>query len=128
MKYGEKYAGNYSGGNKRKLSTAMALIGGPPVVFLVSVTVKGKLCSGLNRRHLFSEVLYVWDVHAWFGNGNPHPLLRDSRVASENQRDAPFDLLLDTHWSGLAIPSDASEEDIPQGPYFSGMGNPNKCG
>ncbi|KAI5138284.1 Phospholipid-Transporting Atpase Abca1 [Manis pentadactyla] len=34
MKYGEKYAGNYSGGNKRKLSTAMALIGGPPVVFL----------------------------------------------------------------------------------------------
>lgn len=38
VKYGEKYAGNYSGGNKRKLSTAMALIGGPPVVFLVSVT------------------------------------------------------------------------------------------
>lgn len=37
VKYGEKYAGNYSGGNKRKLSTAMALIGGPPVVFLVSV-------------------------------------------------------------------------------------------
>ncbi|KAF3821200.1 hypothetical protein GH733_011353 [Mirounga leonina] len=34
VKYGEKYAGNYSGGNKRKLSTAMALIGGPPVVFL----------------------------------------------------------------------------------------------
>lgn len=36
MKYGEKYAGNYSGGNRRKLSTAIALIGGPPVVFLVS--------------------------------------------------------------------------------------------
>ncbi|KAF6122816.1 ATP binding cassette subfamily A member 1 [Phyllostomus discolor] len=34
VKYGEKYAGNYSGGNKRKLSTAMALIGEPPVVFL----------------------------------------------------------------------------------------------
>ncbi|XP_038625429.1 phospholipid-transporting ATPase ABCA1 [Tachyglossus aculeatus] len=34
LKYGEKYAGNYSGGNKRKLSTAIALIGGPPVVFL----------------------------------------------------------------------------------------------
>lgn len=33
-KYEEKYAGNYSGGNKRKLSTAIALIGGPPVVFL----------------------------------------------------------------------------------------------
>ncbi|POI33213.1 hypothetical protein CIB84_003036, partial [Bambusicola thoracicus] len=35
VKYGEKYAGNYSGGNRRKLSTAIALIGGPPVVFLL---------------------------------------------------------------------------------------------
>ncbi|XP_075787467.1 phospholipid-transporting ATPase ABCA1 [Pelodiscus sinensis] len=34
VKYGEKYAGNYSGGNRRKLSTAIALIGGPPVLFL----------------------------------------------------------------------------------------------
>ncbi|NXK13626.1 ABCA1 protein, partial [Herpetotheres cachinnans] len=34
VKYGEKCAGNYSGGNRRKLSTAIALIGGPPVVFL----------------------------------------------------------------------------------------------
>lgn len=42
VKYGEKYAGNYSGGNKRKLSTAMALIGGPPVVFLVSVTGRSR--------------------------------------------------------------------------------------
>ncbi|XP_033890331.3 phospholipid-transporting ATPase ABCA1-like [Acipenser ruthenus] len=34
VKYMDKGAGNYSGGNKRKLSTAMALTGGPPVVFL----------------------------------------------------------------------------------------------
>ncbi|XP_075450764.1 phospholipid-transporting ATPase ABCA1 isoform X2 [Ascaphus truei] len=34
VKYSEKCAGSYSGGNKRKLSTAIALIGGPPVVFL----------------------------------------------------------------------------------------------
>uniref|UniRef100_A0A671L8X3 ATP-binding cassette sub-family A member 1-like n=1 Tax=Sinocyclocheilus anshuiensis TaxID=1608454 RepID=A0A671L8X3_9TELE len=34
MKYVDKAAGSYSGGNMRKLSTAMALIGGPPVVFL----------------------------------------------------------------------------------------------
>uniref|UniRef100_A0A8C5P7H9 ATP binding cassette subfamily A member 1 n=1 Tax=Leptobrachium leishanense TaxID=445787 RepID=A0A8C5P7H9_9ANUR len=34
VKYAEKCAGNYSGGNRRKLSTAIALIGGPPVVFL----------------------------------------------------------------------------------------------
>ena len=35
VKYVDKAAGSYSGGNMRKLSTAMALIGGPPVVFLV---------------------------------------------------------------------------------------------
>ena len=29
-------AGTYSGGNKRKLSTAIALIGNPSIVFLVS--------------------------------------------------------------------------------------------
>ncbi|XP_044219098.1 phospholipid-transporting ATPase ABCA1-like isoform X2 [Thunnus albacares] len=34
VKYADKAAGSYSGGNMRKLSTAMALIGGPPVVFL----------------------------------------------------------------------------------------------
>ncbi|TSK45874.1 ATP-binding cassette sub-family A member 1 [Bagarius yarrelli] len=34
IKYADKAAGSYSGGNMRKLSTAMALIGGPPVVFL----------------------------------------------------------------------------------------------
>lgn len=36
LKYADKAAGSYSGGNLRKLSTAMALIGAPPVVFLVS--------------------------------------------------------------------------------------------
>ncbi|KAM4750130.1 phospholipid-transporting ATPase ABCA1-like [Anableps anableps] len=34
IKYVDKAAGSYSGGNMRKLSTAIALIGGPPVVFL----------------------------------------------------------------------------------------------
>uniref|UniRef100_A0A3Q3W1K1 P-type phospholipid transporter n=1 Tax=Mola mola TaxID=94237 RepID=A0A3Q3W1K1_MOLML len=34
VKYADKKAGSYSGGNMRKLSTAMALIGAPPVVFL----------------------------------------------------------------------------------------------
>ncbi|XP_073522622.1 phospholipid-transporting ATPase ABCA1 isoform X2 [Phyllobates terribilis] len=34
VKYSDKCAGGYSGGNRRKLSTAIALIGGPPVVFL----------------------------------------------------------------------------------------------
>jgi len=30
----DKQVKNYSGGNKRKLSTAMALVGNPPIVFL----------------------------------------------------------------------------------------------
>ncbi|KAK7916255.1 hypothetical protein WMY93_012016 [Mugilogobius chulae] len=34
LKYADKKAGSYSGGNLRKLSTAMSLIGAPPVVFL----------------------------------------------------------------------------------------------
>lgn len=38
VKYVDKAAGSYSGGNMRKLSTAIALIGGPPVVFLVRRT------------------------------------------------------------------------------------------
>ena len=32
--YANRQAGTYSGGNKRKLSTAIALIGDPPIVFL----------------------------------------------------------------------------------------------
>nr|XP_056723638.1 phospholipid-transporting ATPase ABCA7 [Euleptes europaea] len=32
--YADRPAGRYSGGNKRKLSTAIALIGAPPVIFL----------------------------------------------------------------------------------------------
>uniref|UniRef100_A0A672PF70 P-type phospholipid transporter n=1 Tax=Sinocyclocheilus grahami TaxID=75366 RepID=A0A672PF70_SINGR len=34
IKYVDKKAGSYSGGNMRKLSTAISLIGAPPVVFL----------------------------------------------------------------------------------------------
>ncbi|XP_059377891.1 phospholipid-transporting ATPase ABCA1-like [Carassius carassius] len=34
IKYMDKKAGSYSGGNMRKLSTAISLIGAPPVVFL----------------------------------------------------------------------------------------------
>ena len=35
--YADRAAGTYSGGNKRKLSTAIALIGKPSTVFLVSI-------------------------------------------------------------------------------------------
>ena len=35
VEYSDTLAGRYSGGNKRKLSTAIALIGQPQVIFLV---------------------------------------------------------------------------------------------
>ena len=39
VKYADKPSGTYSGGNKRKLSTAIALLGNPQVIFLVGVRV-----------------------------------------------------------------------------------------
>lgn len=39
--HADRPAGKYSGGNKRKLSTAIALLGCPPVVFLVRGAVGG---------------------------------------------------------------------------------------
>jgi ABC-type multidrug transport system ATPase subunit len=34
--YQDVCAGKYSGGNKRKLSTAIALVGNPAIIFMVS--------------------------------------------------------------------------------------------
>ncbi|XP_069042006.1 phospholipid-transporting ATPase ABCA1 isoform X2 [Lepisosteus oculatus] len=54
--YAERPAGGYSGGNKRKLSTAISLIGAPPVVFLDEPT------TGMDpkaRRFLWNCILSV---------------------------------------------------------------------
>ncbi|XP_034043869.1 phospholipid-transporting ATPase ABCA1-like isoform X1 [Thalassophryne amazonica] len=56
VKYVDKAAGSYSGGNMRKLSTAIALIGGPPVVFLDEPT------TGMDpkaRRFLWNTILSI---------------------------------------------------------------------
>ncbi|KAM8881267.1 phospholipid-transporting ATPase ABCA1 isoform 2-T2 [Synchiropus picturatus] len=56
IKYANKPAGTYSGGNKRKLSTAIALIGCPPVIFLDEPT------TGMDpkaRRFLWDCILSV---------------------------------------------------------------------
>uniref|UniRef100_A0A3Q3N5I1 ATPase AAA-type core domain-containing protein n=1 Tax=Labrus bergylta TaxID=56723 RepID=A0A3Q3N5I1_9LABR len=56
VKYVDKSAGSYSGGNMRKLSTAIALIGGPPVVFLDEPT------TGMDpkaRRALWNAILSI---------------------------------------------------------------------
>lgn len=52
--YSDRCAGTYSGGNKRKLSTAIALIGNPSIVFLDEPT------SGMDpgaRRFLWNSIL-----------------------------------------------------------------------
>lgn len=102
MKYGEKYAGNYSGGNKRKLSTAMALIGGPPVVFLVSVTVNGK--------HYSCTVCMSRDVARLAGNGKPSSPSQDQQSSLREPEGSFLVSLLDPYWGGSATPSDAPKE------------------
>ncbi|KAK3749276.1 hypothetical protein QZH41_016042, partial [Actinostola sp. cb2023] len=55
-KWADKLCGNYSGGNKRKLSTAIALVGDPPIVFLDEPT------SGMDpvaRRFLWDSLSHV---------------------------------------------------------------------
>ncbi|XP_074834153.1 phospholipid-transporting ATPase ABCA7 isoform X2 [Carettochelys insculpta] len=54
--YADRPAGGYSGGNKRKLSTAIALLGAPPVIFLDEPT------TGMDpraRRFLWNCILSV---------------------------------------------------------------------
>uniref|UniRef100_A0A4X2KQE6 ATP binding cassette subfamily A member 7 n=1 Tax=Vombatus ursinus TaxID=29139 RepID=A0A4X2KQE6_VOMUR len=56
LQYADQPSGSYSGGNKRKLSTAIALVGGPPVIFLDEPT------TGMDpgaRRCLWNSVLAV---------------------------------------------------------------------
>ncbi|KAJ7308251.1 hypothetical protein JRQ81_008776 [Phrynocephalus forsythii] len=56
MQYAERPAGRYSGGNKRKLSTAIALIGDPPVIFLDEPT------TGMDpraKRFLWNAIIRV---------------------------------------------------------------------
>lgn len=51
-RYADKYCKTYSGGNKRKLSTGIALIGNPPIVMLDEPT------SGMDPR----ARRYLWDA------------------------------------------------------------------
>jgi ABC-type branched-subunit amino acid transport system ATPase component len=56
--YAEREAGGYSGGNKRKLSTAISLIGAPPVIFLVGMRERSEWISKItDDAFLFSHLL-----------------------------------------------------------------------
>ncbi|XP_071958195.1 phospholipid-transporting ATPase ABCA3-like [Antedon mediterranea] len=55
-KWADKLCGDYSGGNKRKLSTGIALVGNPPIVFLDEPT------SGMDptaRRYLWNALTSI---------------------------------------------------------------------
>lgn len=64
-KYADKPASTYSGGNKRKLSTAIALIGYPAFIFLVRLGRQGP------ARGVLLPPLWRWGWH-WAG-GCLHP-------------------------------------------------------
>jgi len=54
----DKVVGSYSGGNKRKLSTAVALLGNPPLVFLDEPTCG---IDPVARRHLWECITRIRD-------------------------------------------------------------------
>ncbi|XP_060088217.1 retinal-specific phospholipid-transporting ATPase ABCA4 [Heteronotia binoei] len=56
LTYADQLAGTYSGGNKRKLSTAMALIGCPPLVLLDEPTTG---MDPQSRRFLWNSIVSV---------------------------------------------------------------------
>lgn len=55
-KWADKLCGDYSGGNKRKLSTAIALVGNPPIVFLDEPTTG---MDPVARRFLWDSLMTV---------------------------------------------------------------------
>lgn len=54
--WADKLCGDYSGGNKRKLSTAIALVGNPPIVFLDEPTTG---MDPVARRFLWDSLMQV---------------------------------------------------------------------
>ena len=64
----DRAVGTYSGGNKRKLSTAIALLGNPPVIFLVRVfKLRGvDINSGGLWKALLESNSYLEISHTYF--------------------------------------------------------------
>lgn len=67
-KHAHKKCGAYSGGNKRKLSTAVALVGQPPIVFLDEPTTVRCACSCLAGMYvLFGMGTFLPLLCCWGG-------------------------------------------------------------
>ena len=56
-KYADQITSHYSGGTKRKLSAAIALIGDPHVIMMVN---KAKISTTCRLRTKFQKVKIVW--------------------------------------------------------------------
>lgn len=74
-KYADKPAGTYSGGNKRKLSTAIALIGYPAFIFLVSPGVALRGGCGMGRMGMGWGRWGMGEDGGWSGLGVRYPNL-----------------------------------------------------
>ena len=79
-RYENKLAGTYSGGNKRKLSVAIAMLGNPPIVFLdepsTDIIYKSTQLLGMDPK----ARRFMWDVI--------------SRIATKRKRSS---IILTTH-------------------------------
>ncbi|KAH9367129.1 hypothetical protein HPB48_010987 [Haemaphysalis longicornis] len=76
--YAQRGCGGYSGGNKRKLSVAAALLGLPPIVFLdepyagVDVVARNKIFKGLDRIKKLSKSTIVLTSHRGQARSTKH--------------------------------------------------------
>merc|ERR1711990_379350 len=98
--YADRYAGTYSGGNKRKLSVAIAMIGEPSIVFLdepstgmdpvarrfmweviARLSTEEGRCSIILTTHSMEEAEALCTRIGIMVNGKPwcrHPLMRST--------------------------------------------------
>ncbi len=68
--YKDRCAGTYSGGNKRKLSTAIALVGNPSVIFLVNMIRVNLKWSYFNWNDSFRtnlQAVWIQELDDLFG-------------------------------------------------------------
>ena len=62
-RYANQPSKTYSGGNKRKLSAAIALLGNPSVIFMVSIVLLPNFMIQLNKKTLDLFVKFDQNYH-----------------------------------------------------------------
>ena len=90
VQYQHRSAGGYSGGNKRKLSTALALVGNPAVVFLVR-PMRRLLCDSLHGGTNATGIC-MWHHFRWLEVVTMAMQLGECRDVISSRVQAPFSL------------------------------------